>query len=99
MAQQVEIISEAEFKGGWRFEVQVLDDGGELRRHDVSLAWADYNLWSADGADAPSSVLEAALSFMLARGSSADLPAKFDASIARRRFPGADEAIPALIRR
>jgi hypothetical protein len=96
---QVEIISESEFQGGWRFEVQVLDDQGTLRRHHVSLAWADYNLWSSDGGDTPTKVAEAVVMFFLARIKAMDLPPKFDASAARRRFSEADEVIPRLIGR
>jgi hypothetical protein len=94
---QVEIISETEFQGGWRFDVQVLDDSGTLRPHRVSLAWADYNLWSGDGADAPARVIDAVLTFLLQRMTPEELPAKLDASAARRRFAAADESIPRLI--
>jgi hypothetical protein len=94
---QIEILSEAEAPGRWHFEVQVLDNAGALRRHAVTLAWADYNLWSQDGADEPSRVVDAAINFMLSRADAAELPAKFDASLARRRFPNADQIIPTLI--
>ena len=95
---QVEVISEREFKGGWSFEVQVLDDHGALSRHEVRLSWADYNLWSQDGADEPSNVIEAVMQFVTARTPPHDLPTKFNPSIARRKFPDADVTIPRLIR-
>jgi hypothetical protein len=94
---QIEILSEVESPGCWRFDVQVLDNLGMLRRHAVTLAWADYNLWSQDGADEPSRVLDAVLNLLLTHVSASDLPAKFDASLARRRIAGADQVIPTLI--
>ena len=49
---QVEITHEHEDEahGRWAFEAQILDDAGTLRHHHLTLAWADYNLWSRDGA-------------------------------------------------
>jgi hypothetical protein len=41
----------------------------------------------------------AVVEFLLSRLGLADLPAKVDASVARRRFPDADAEIPRLIRR
>jgi hypothetical protein len=96
---QVEITSEHEQRGHWRFDLQVLDDAGILRQHLVTLAWADYNLWSKDGSDEPSQVVEAAVGFLLLRCPANQLPIKFDCSLARRRFAEADQVIPALIRR
>lgn len=90
-------MSEQERPGHWRFEVQVLDDAGALRKHTLTLAWADYNLWSTDGSDEPSRVADAVLNFLLSREGAAALPVKFDASLARRKFPDADEIIPTLI--
>lgn len=96
---QVEIISEQEHGKGWQFAVQVLDDHGTLRKHTLTLSWADYNLWSPDGADEPAKVAEAVMMFLLGKGSVAELGDKLDASVARRKHPDADSAIPALIRR
>src|SRR5688572_13158349 len=77
---QIEILSERECRNGWEFDAQVLDDSGELRRCRIALSWADYNLWSPDGADEPVKVTEAVLTFMLARAGAAGVPQKFDAS-------------------
>jgi hypothetical protein len=99
---QVEIISERARTGsggGWEFVAAVLDEQGQLRHHTVTLSWADYNLWSADGADEPSKVIEAVIEFLLTRVRPADMRVKFDASTLRRLFADADEAIPAFIRR
>ncbi|MCP3903518.1 MAG: hypothetical protein GY715_07760 [Planctomycetes bacterium] len=95
---QVEIVSEREEVAGWSFVVQVLDEDGTLRRHDVRMSWADYNLWSPSGGDEPVAVVAAVVRFMVSRLETADdLPSSFDASIARRRYEGADEVIPTLI--
>ncbi len=96
---QIEIASEQERPGHWRFEVQVLDTAGTLRRHTVTLSWADYNLWSQDGSDEPSRVVDAALNFLLSRENAEALPPKFDASLARRKDADADHIIPTLIGR
>jgi len=96
---QVEILSEQERPGHWRYQVQVLDDAGVLRQHTLTLSWADYNLWSSDGSEAPSRVADAALNFLLSREAAPALPAKFDCSLARRRHAEADRVIPTLIGR
>src|SRR5438034_806703 len=96
---QIEIISEEELANAWRFVFQVLDDRGSIRKHTLILAWADYNLWSTDGADAPAKVAEAVLTFLLSKLDANELPTKFDASLARRQFGQADELIPKFIER
>ncbi len=94
---QIEIISEQEHGKAWQFLVQVLDDEGNLRKHTVTLSWADYNLWSPDGGDEPVKVAEAVMLFLISRLGAAGIDAKIEASIARRKFPDADAAIPTLI--
>lgn len=97
---QIEIIHEAEIEGGrgWEYLAQVLEDDGSLHRYRLRLSWADYNHWSAGGADAPARVAEAALAFVLSLRPSTGVPDSFDASIARRISRDADEVIPRLIR-
>jgi len=96
---QVEIITEQSSDTGWQFEAQLLDDAGSLHRRTVRLSWADYNLWSRDGADPPEHVAEAVLRFLLDRMPAGEMRERFDAAIARRLFDDADEVIPALIGR
>lgn len=96
---QIEILSEHELAGAWRFEAQVLDEDGALRQHALTLSWADYNLWSQDGADAPARVADAVLHFLLLRGTASSIPPKLDASLARRLHGDADLVIPTLIGR
>lgn len=95
-----EIITEREQAGGWSYRVQTPGPKtGKLHQFNMQLSWADYNHWSATGNDTPQSVAEAVLSFLLDRLEPHDLPNKFDASLARRRFDDADQLIPSLIRR
>lgn len=99
---QIEILSEqggeaSRGAGGWVFAAQAIDDAGALHRFTLRLSWADYNLWSPDGSDSPERIAEAVLAFLISRKDIRQLPASFDASIARRWFADADEAIPALI--
>lgn len=95
---QVEIVGESEQAACWVFDVQVLDGAGGLSQHRVRLSWADYNLWSADGGDAPARVAEAVVQFLLTRMTPDELGESFDASIARRKHEDADAMIPQFIR-
>ncbi len=90
---EVEVVSEQECEGGWSFELRL---GGVTRT--LRLSWADYNLWSNDGADPPHAVATAVAVFLASRITPSDLPATLDASTARRRYPDADGEIPNLIR-
>jgi hypothetical protein len=94
----VEIEGEQEVPGAWTFTARVAGPQGPAS-HALSLSWADYNLWSGDGSDPPHAVARAVVEFLLARMAGRDLPARIDASLARRRFPDADREIPRLIRR
>lgn len=94
---QVEIVSERDGSGGWLFTARVRDEQGTQRDHEVYLSWADYNLWSGSGADPPAAVAAAAVRFVCDRMAPEELGGRFDAAAARRRFPDADEEIPALI--
>ena len=94
-----EIITEREHAGGWGYVVQMPSPKtGKLHQFTMQLSWADYNHWSTTGNDTPQSVAEAVLSFLLVRLEPYELPDKFDASFARRRFDDADQLIPGLIR-
>ena len=94
-----EIINEREQTGGWSYRVQSpAPNSGQLHHFNMQLSWADYNHWSATGNDTPQSVAEAVLGFLLDRLEPHDLPDKFDASLARRRFEDADQLIPTMIR-
>lgn len=91
---RIEIVGEQEMADGWTFEVRLPERPAALT---LRLAWADYNLWSADGADPPHAVATAVVRFLLSHTPAADLPERIDASTARRRHPDADTEIPKLI--
>lgn len=96
----VEIIEEQEIAAAWRFVAQRITDDGSLERHEMTLNWADYNLWCPAGEVPPSVVAEAVMGFIIDRDPEARLPDRFDAAMARRRWPAeADVVIPGLIRR
>ena len=95
---QVEITQEEEGTGWWSFTVRV-DGEGRGPARTLKLAWADYNLWSEDGADPPHAVARAVVEFLLRRHALDELPLRIDAAVARRRFPEADREIPGLIRK
>jgi hypothetical protein len=85
---------------GWTFHVRIAAEPGDPpSRRTLRLAWADYDLWSADGADPPHTVALAVIAFLLARMPPSDLPERIDAATARRRFADADAEIPGMIRR
>ena len=96
---QIEIVKEQETQAGWSFEAQILDDAGSLHRHTLTISWADYNLWSRDGADRPVDVAEAVIRFLLQRMPAGELRRRIDAAIARRLYDDADDVIPTLISR
>jgi hypothetical protein len=97
MSTPLEIVGERETANGWRFAAQALGEDGALAACDLSLSFADYNLWSPDGTLPPSRVAEAVLRFMLSRMKPSELPAKFNAAQARRMFHDADKMIHAML--
>lgn len=95
-----EILLERQADNGWSFDVQTAAERGDpWKHHTLHLSWSDYNHWSVDGGDPPQRVAEAVLEFLLSRAEPPALPERFDASIARRQFAGADQQIPRLITR
>lgn len=98
---QVEILSERELPNGLAFQASVVDEGrarGLARLIEVRLHWADYNLWSVDGADPPERVAAAVVRFAASRAAVAELPESFDAASLRRRYPDADSEIARMVR-
>jgi hypothetical protein len=95
---RIEMTNEQEGSGGWTFDAHIARADAAARRCRLSLSFADYNLWSSSGTDAPSQVARAVVAFMLEKLQPEAMPTSFDASIARRKFSDADVAIPKLIR-
>ncbi len=96
---QIEILSEREAGSGWVFEAKVLKESGAPQTIRISLAWSDYNLWSPDGGDTPARVAEAVLAFLISKLPATEIRTRLDASVTRRLFDDADQAIPSLIQR
>lgn len=88
--------SEEEAGEGWQFVVRIdpADRQGHSLRIELTLSWADYNFWSG-GMRPPSDVASEVVSFALKKSaeSKIEIPKRFDASIIRRLFPGADDAL------
>ncbi len=95
---QIEILCEQEIAAGWTFKAQLIDEEGSLIAIELTLSWADYNLWSPNGADEPQLVAEAVLGYLASQSPEKGLPPSLDASLVRRMFPDADQQIPKLIR-
>ena len=94
---QIEILREREIPAGWTFEAQIIDEQGLLSAIELTLSWADYNLWSSDGSDAPAAVAKAVVMLLLERLRPDQLRPVFDAASIRRQFPDADTVIPTMI--
>lgn len=95
---EVQILSEDERPGGLLFRARVSRDGIE-RTTAVHLHWADYNLWSPDGALAPERVAHAVIRVFETHCGFENLPASFDAAHLRRRWPEADDRVAELAQR
>ncbi len=84
---QVEVVSEQEEENGLKFSVTFGEQACEL-----SLSWADYNLWSPDGTLPPAIVADAVVRVMLEHGPQ-KIPIRLDASILRRLIDGGDQLV------
>ncbi len=88
--------TEEETDVGWHFVISIGNDGDpEVSRTVIlTMSWADYDLWSAGGRK-PSDVATDVIAFAVAQSKRGilDLRDRFDASIVRRQFQGADEAL------
>ncbi|MEM6334209.1 MAG: hypothetical protein AAF823_12805 [Planctomycetota bacterium] len=89
----IEIGPEVESDVGWSYEVSVYSEG-KAHRYDVTLSYADYDLWSK-GSVAPSRVVRRAFEFLLEREPASMILSKFDCSVIRRYFPEVDTVLPA----
>ncbi len=94
----VELLAERDIPTAWEYDAQILTGTGTLERKVLRLSWADYQMWSPDGAIAPSRVAEAVLRFIALHAEAFAVMEVVDAAVARRKVPGADAAIAALLR-
>ncbi|MBI1371104.1 MAG: hypothetical protein GC162_20940 [Planctomycetes bacterium] len=91
----VDVKTEEDTGHGWKFQVAVDEDG---RRHDfdVTLNWADYDLW-CHGQVSPERVIKAAFAFLLSREPVGAIMRKFDCAVIRRYFPEVDKELKSLL--
>lgn len=93
----VELLGEREIPQAWEYDAQILTADGAVERRVLVLHWADYQMWSPDGAVPPSRVAEAVLRFLsLHREAFAGIE-RLDAAVARRKVRGADRTIADLL--
>lgn len=93
----VEVLSEREHGPAWIFSMRHLPSG---RTHEMAMSWADYDLWSPEGAHPPSEVARAAAEVLLEALHDSGLPppGRSDVSLARRHRPNADALIRGRLR-
>ena len=97
MAELFELLDETEHPDACTWKLQRVDASGRIHRHELRLTWADYDLFAPGGSIPPVRVAEAVANYMLSREEFQPLPDRLDAAVPRRRIPGADEAINAMI--
>ena len=97
MPSPIEILNEQEVDGGWIFRIQVIDDDGTLHGRDLHLSWADYSMFSPDGATPPGRIAEAVMLVILEHPGSMPEVSTLDASFPRRYIKDADSFIRARI--
>ena len=90
------MVTETESPHGWRFVIAVPRGGGGAdatpAEHEMTLAWVDYEFWS-HGMHSPSRVAEAVVGAVIGAQPERELPARFDASTARRWVQGLDALV------
>ena len=95
---KVVVESERQAERGWVFKVVVERDAAPPNpppprtEHDVALAWVDYEYWS-QGTAAPEQVARAVVEALLRDDPFRELPARFDASTARRWLRSLDQVM------
>ena len=94
---QFELLEEREGEAGWSWTAQVLAADGSLSRHEVRLAWADYDLW-CEGRASPAAVAEAAYGFLRTHAAALAARPLVELAWARRVRAEADAVIPGLVR-
>jgi len=92
---EIEIGEETDGQNQWAYPVRIFSNG-QTHEYQVTLSWADYDLWSR-GRVAPSEVVERAFEFLLQREPPTAIMGKFDCSVIRRYFPEVDEELPRMI--
>ena len=96
MSPSVRVTTETEADRGWWFAIQLESGEAPARMLQMRLDWSDYEHWTR-GKTPPSVAAEALLRAALSLGDAADLPDEFDAAALRRRLPGIDERVRAML--
>lgn len=94
---EIEVLTETELANAWRYAVRVFD-AGRTHDYDVTLSWADYDLWCR-GQVAPERVVHGAFEFLLEREPAGSILSRFDCSVIRRYFPEVDKMLPSMVTR
>ncbi|MFG0329661.1 MAG: hypothetical protein ACF8PN_07135 [Phycisphaerales bacterium] len=89
---EIRVETESEIVNGWSFEVVIIEPGVAPARRRVSLSWADYDYW-CQGRARPEAVVHAVVEVVLEERTLAEIPDRFDAAIARRWIPDADQRL------
>ena len=97
LARVAELLSEREDANGWTYDAQLAASDGSLKRIVLTLSWADYQHWSADGALAPSRVADAVLRVIAQHFETFQATESIDASTVRRRITDGDAQVRAAL--
>lgn len=88
----IRVVTETESPNGWRFVIAAPRADSTAGEHEMTLAWVDYEFWS-HGMHSPSRVAEAVVGAVIGAQPERELPARFDASTARRWVQGLDALV------
>jgi hypothetical protein len=103
--ENIRVLTETEAPRGWSFRALLPADASAAPASesaapateiDITLSWVDYEYWS-HGAKSPSYIAEVVLRAILDAQPDRALPAKFDASTARRWVKDLDERVRELL--
>ncbi len=89
MMSEIHVKTEEEAGHGWRFEVEVRRDG-VVWDYEVTLSWADYDLWGR-GQVAPERVVKAAFEYLLSKEGPGEILPRFDCAVIRKYFKDVDK--------
>lgn len=93
--ENIRVLSEADARQGWLFVVALPGDCRDLRdpgecQIELTMSWQDYEYW-CHGMKSPSYVAEVVVRALMQAQPDRVLPARFDASTARRWVRDLDE--------
>ena len=89
-AALIDLIEETQTARGWAYDLSITTPEGRTTYHHLTLSWQDHDHWTG-GSTPPSQLAERLLGLLIADG--VELPARFDASTARRWLPHLDDRL------